>query len=54
MSTVASIIYKWKEFRTTRTLPRAGWLSKLSDLGTRAFVREVTKNPMVTLSELEL
>ncbi|KAI3375400.1 hypothetical protein L3Q82_021886, partial [Scortum barcoo] len=31
MSTVASIIHKWKKFRTTRTLPRAGRLSKLSD-----------------------
>ncbi|KAG2457585.1 TCB1 transposase, partial [Polypterus senegalus] len=53
MSTVASIIQKWKRFETTRTLRRAGWLSKLSDRGTRALVREVTKNPMVTLSELQ-
>ncbi|KAI3361958.1 hypothetical protein L3Q82_012311, partial [Scortum barcoo] len=30
MSTVASIIHKWKKFRTTRTLPRAGRPSKLS------------------------
>ena len=49
MSTVASIC-KWKKFETTRTLPRAGWPSKLSDRGRRALVREVTKNPMVTLS----
>ncbi|KAG2465303.1 TCB1 transposase, partial [Polypterus senegalus] len=48
MSTVASIIRKWKKFETTRTLPRDGWPSKLSDRGTRAF-----KNPMVTLSELQ-
>ncbi|KAG2459251.1 TCB1 transposase, partial [Polypterus senegalus] len=53
MSTVASIIRKWKKFETTRTLPRAGRLSKLSDQGRRALVREVTKNPMVTLSELQ-
>ncbi|KAI3355869.1 hypothetical protein L3Q82_004421 [Scortum barcoo] len=53
MSTVASIIHKWKKFRTTRTLPRAGRPSKLSDRGKRALVREVTKNPMVTLSELQ-
>ncbi|KAG2455418.1 TCB1 transposase, partial [Polypterus senegalus] len=51
MSTVASIIRKCKKFETTRTLPRAGWPSKLSDRGRRALVREVTKNPMVTLSE---
>uniref|UniRef100_A0A8C4XBU7 Transposase n=1 Tax=Erpetoichthys calabaricus TaxID=27687 RepID=A0A8C4XBU7_ERPCA len=53
MSTVASIIRKWKRFETTRTLPRAGRPSKLSDRGRRALVREVTKNPMVTLSELQ-
>ena len=53
MSTVASIIHKWKKFGTTRTLPRAGRPSKLSDRGRRALVREVTKNLMVTLSELQ-
>uniref|UniRef100_A0AAR2JP33 Transposase Tc1-like domain-containing protein n=4 Tax=Pygocentrus nattereri TaxID=42514 RepID=A0AAR2JP33_PYGNA len=53
MSTVASIIRKWKKFGTTRTLPRAGRPSKLSDRGRRALVREVTKNPMITLSELQ-
>ncbi|KAG2463250.1 TCB1 transposase, partial [Polypterus senegalus] len=53
MSTVASIIRKWKKFETTRTLPRAGRPSKLSDRGKRALVREVTKNLMVTLSELQ-
>ncbi|KAG2468178.1 TC1A transposase, partial [Polypterus senegalus] len=53
MSTVASIIHKWKKFETTRTLPRAGRPSKLSDQGRRVLVREVTKNPMATLSVLE-
>ncbi|KAG2460510.1 TC1A transposase, partial [Polypterus senegalus] len=53
MSTVASIIHKWKKFKTTRSLPRAGWPSLLSDRGRRALVREVTKNLMVTLSELQ-
>ncbi|KAG2468313.1 TCB1 transposase, partial [Polypterus senegalus] len=53
MSTVASIIRKWKKFKTTRTIPRAGRPSKLSNWGRRALVREVTKNPMVTLSELQ-
>ncbi|KAG2468483.1 TC1A transposase, partial [Polypterus senegalus] len=53
MSSVASIISKWKKFETTRTLPRAGRQSKLSDRGRRALVKEVTKNPMVTLSELQ-
>ncbi|KAG2463873.1 TCB1 transposase, partial [Polypterus senegalus] len=53
ISTVASIIHKWKKFETTRTLPRAGRPSKLSNLGKRALVREVTKNSMVPLSELQ-
>ncbi|KAG2461535.1 TCB1 transposase, partial [Polypterus senegalus] len=53
MSTVASIIRKWKKFKTTMTLPRASLPSKLSDRGRRALVREVTKNLMVTLSELQ-
>ncbi|KAG2468235.1 TCB1 transposase, partial [Polypterus senegalus] len=53
VSTVASIIHKWKKFKTTWTLPRAGRPSKLSNRGRRALVREVTKNPMVTLSELQ-
>ncbi|KAG2457243.1 TC1A transposase, partial [Polypterus senegalus] len=52
-STVASITRKWKKFETTRTVPRAGRPSKLSNLGIMALVREVTKNPMVTLSELQ-
>ncbi|KAG2467933.1 TCB1 transposase, partial [Polypterus senegalus] len=56
MSTVASIICKWKKFETTRTLSRAelaGRPSKLSDRGRRVLVREMTKNPIVTLSELQ-
>ena len=50
---VASIILKWKKFGTTRTLPRAGRPSTRSNRGRRALVREVTKNPMVTLAELQ-
>ncbi|MPV02323.1 IS630 family transposase [Escherichia coli] len=53
MSTVASIIRKWKKFGTTRTLPRVGRPARLSDRGRRALVREVTRNPMVTLTELQ-
>ena len=52
-NTVASIILKWKKFGTTKTLPRAGRPAKLSNRGRRALVREVTKNPMVTLTELQ-
>ena len=46
-NTVASIILKWKKFGTTKTLPRAGLLAKLSNR--RVLVREVNKNPMVEL-----
>ena len=49
-NTVASIL-KWKKFGTTKTLPRAGLPAKLSNRR-RALVREVTKNLMVTLTEL--
>ena len=49
-NTVASITLK-RKFETTKTLSRAGRPAKLSN-GGRALVREVTKNPMVTLTEL--
>ena len=50
---VASIILKWKMFGTIKTLLRAGRPAKLSNRGRKALVREVTKNPMVTLTELQ-
>ena len=50
---VASIILKWKKFGTIKTLLRAVHLAKLSIRGRRALVREATKNPMVTLTELQ-
>uniref|UniRef100_A0A9J7YS80 Transposase n=1 Tax=Cyprinus carpio carpio TaxID=630221 RepID=A0A9J7YS80_CYPCA len=52
-STVGSIILKWKMFGMTRTLPRAGRPVKLSYLGRRALVREVKKNPKITVAELQ-
>ncbi len=51
-STVASIILKWKTFGTTRTL-RSGRPAKLSYQGRRALVREVKKNPKITVAELQ-
>jgi hypothetical protein len=50
-TTVASIILQWKKCGTTKTLPRAGHLAKLTNRRRRALVREVTKNLMVTLTE---
>nr|CBN81810.1 Putative transposase [Dicentrarchus labrax] len=52
-STVASIILKWKKFGTTRTLPRPGRPAKLSNRGRRDLVREVKKNPKITVAELQ-
>ena len=52
-STVSSIIRKWKEDGTPQTLPRAGRPTKLSNWAKRTLVREVTKNPITTLTELE-
>ena len=49
-NTVASIILKWKNIGTTKPLPRAGRPAKPRNRGRLALVREVTKNPMVTLS----
>ena len=49
---VASIILEWKKFGTPKTLPRAGRPAKLSNQGRRALVREMTKNLIVTLTEL--
>uniref|UniRef100_A0AAZ3P817 Sleeping Beauty transposase HTH domain-containing protein n=1 Tax=Oncorhynchus tshawytscha TaxID=74940 RepID=A0AAZ3P817_ONCTS len=51
-NTVASIILKWKMLATTKSLPRAGCQAKLSNRGRRALVREVTKNLMVSLTQL--
>uniref|UniRef100_A0AAZ3RHS9 Transposase Tc1-like domain-containing protein n=1 Tax=Oncorhynchus tshawytscha TaxID=74940 RepID=A0AAZ3RHS9_ONCTS len=51
-NTVAYIL-KWKEFGTTRNLPRVRRPAKLRNRRRRALVREVTKNSMVTLDELQ-
>ena len=52
-NTVACIIIKWKKFGTSKTLPRTGFPARLSNRRRRALVGEVTKNPMVTLTELQ-
>ena len=52
-NTVDSIVLKWKKFGTTKTLPRAGRPAKRRNRGRKALVWEVTKNPMVTLTELQ-
>ncbi|XP_060776462.1 uncharacterized protein LOC132885949 [Neoarius graeffei] len=52
-STVATIIRKWKKFGTTKNPPRPGRLAKLSDWGKQALAKEVSRNPRVTLTELQ-
>ena len=52
-SRVASIILKWKKYGMTRPLPRPGRPAKLSNRGRRALVREVKKNPKITVAELQ-
>ena len=52
-NTVGSIIHERKKFETTKILLGAGRPPKLSNRGKRTLVREVTKNPMVTLTELQ-
>ena len=52
-SRVASIFLKWKKYGMTRTLPRPGRPTKLSNRGRRALVREVKKNPKITVAELQ-
>lgn len=47
--TVAFIILKWKRFGTTNSLPRSGHPHELSNERQRALVRQVTKNPMLTM-----
>ena len=51
-NTMASIIFKWTKFGTT-TLPRAGRPAKMSNRVRKVLVREVTKNLIVTLTELQ-
>ena len=50
-NTMVSIILKRKKFGTTKAFPRAGRPTNLA-IGRRALFRELTKNPIVTLTEL--
>jgi hypothetical protein len=52
-NTVVSIILKGKKFGITKILPSAGPPAKRSNRGRRAIDREVTKNRIVTLTELQ-
>lgn len=51
--TASSATVNWKKFGTSRTLPRLSCLTQLSNWTRRALVREVTRNPTVTQTELQ-
>ena len=53
LSTVKSIIKKWKMYHTTQTLPRSSRTSKLSSQASRKLVQDVTVNPKMTLKDLQ-
>ncbi|XP_029999680.1 E3 ubiquitin-protein ligase RNF181 isoform X2 [Sphaeramia orbicularis] len=53
LSSIKSIIKKWKEYGTCANLPRAGRPHKLSDRVKRRLVRKATKSPLTTLKELK-
>lgn len=52
-STVRQIIYKWRAFNMTPTLPRSGCPLKLSSRITRKIINEVKANPHMTSRELQ-
>ena len=53
LSTVKSIIKKWKTHRTTQTRPRSGRPSMLSSRASRKLVWDVTVNLTMTLKDLQ-
>lgn len=53
LSTVQSIIKKWRANGTTNTLPRSGHQSKLDDRARKTLIREGTKRPKATLKDLQ-
>ena len=49
-----TIIKKWKEYGTTKTLPRSSHPSKVDDQARRRLIREDTKRTMTILKELHV
>lgn len=50
---MGTIIVKWRKFETTRSLAGTDRPGKPSNWSTRTLVREVTQNPMTTLTDLQ-
>lgn len=53
VSTIGSIIRKWKEKNSTINLPRKGAPRKISDQGVRRLIRRVIQEPRTTRKELQ-
>ncbi|XP_040270689.1 phospholipase DDHD2 isoform X1 [Bufo bufo] len=53
VSTVRSIIMKWKTYNTTETRPRSGRPPKLCNQVRRKLVEDVTLQPLTTLKDLQ-
>ncbi|XP_073493372.1 farnesyl pyrophosphate synthase-like isoform X1 [Phyllobates terribilis] len=53
VSTVGSIIRKWKEHHFTRNRPRPGAPRKISDKGVKNIIRKVVQEPRTTYGELQ-
>lgn len=52
-STVRQIIYKWRAFNMTATLPRSGRPSKISPRSTRRIMNQVKANLRINSRELQ-
>ena len=53
LSTVKSIIKRWKTYPITQILPRSGRPSKLNSQASRKLVLDVTVNPTMILKDLQ-
>lgn len=53
VSTVGYIIKKWKEFGTTKNMPRSGAPRKISERCRRRIMRTVQNDPFVTREEIQ-
>ena len=52
-STIQKIVYKWKTFKTTATMPRSGRPSKFTPRADRKMLKEVIKCPKISSRDLQ-
>ena len=53
ISSIGTIIRKWKTHKTTLSMPRTGRPLKITEGATRKFVRTLNQKPRTTLHELQ-